>query len=181
MTTDLHPWAADLSDRHAQVWARLVRGVRDRRAPTHHPTLATVTPDGMPQARTVVLRAADKGTGTLDIHTDLHSAKVAGLRRTPFAALHLWDATARLQMRLEATATILTGPDAAVVWAGLPDASRQSYSCQPAPGRPIAEALDYARQPDPASFAALRLTVPMIDALHLGPNHRRARFDRHVG
>ena len=181
MTPDLHPWAADLSDLHAQVWARLVRGVRDRRAPARHPTLATVTPDGKPQARTVVLRTADKGAGTLDIHTDLHSAKVAGLRHTPFAALHVWDAAARLQMRLEATATILTGPDAAVVWAGVPDASRQSYGSQPASGRPIAEALDYARQPDPASFAILRLTVQTIDALHLGPHHRRARFDRHAG
>ena len=107
----------------------------------------------------MVLRAADKGTGTLDIHTDLHSAKVAGLRRTPFAALHVWDAAARLQMRLEATATILTGPDAAVVSAGVPDALRHSYGSQPETGRPIAEALDYARRPDPASFAILRLTM----------------------
>ena len=129
----------------------------------------------------MVLCAADKGTGTLDIHTDLHSAKVAGLRRTPFAALHVWDAAARLQMRLEATATILTGPDAAVVWAGVPDASRQSYSILPRPGQPITEALDYAKRPDPAIFAVVRLTVQTIDALHLGPHHRRARFDRNAG
>ncbi len=155
--------------------------MRDRRAPSRHPTLATVTPEGKPQARTVVLCAADKGTGTLDIHTDLHSAKVAELRRTPFAALHVWDAAARLQMRLEATATILTGPDAAVVWAGVPDASRQSYSILPRPGQPITEALDYAKRPDPAIFAVVRLTVQTIDALHLGPHHRRARFDRNAG
>ena len=55
---------------------RLLRGVRDRRAPTRHPTLATVTPDGRPKARTVVLRAADKQAGILELHTDLHSAKV---------------------------------------------------------------------------------------------------------
>ena len=181
MTPDLHSWAADLFDLHAQVWARLVRGVRDRRAPARHPTLATVTPDGKPQARTVVLRAVDKGTGMLDIHTDLHSAKVAELRSTPFAALHVWDAAARLQIRLEATANILTGPNAAVVWAGVPDTSRQSYGSQPAPGRPIAQALDYSSEPDPASFAVLRLTVQTIDALHLGPPHRRARFDRNAG
>ena len=40
MTPELHPWAADLSDLYAQVWARLVRGVRDRRAPARHPTYA---------------------------------------------------------------------------------------------------------------------------------------------
>ena len=178
MTPDLHPWAADLPDLYAQVWTRLVRGVRDRRAPTRHPTLATVTSDGKPQARTVVLRAADKTTGTLDIHTDLQSSKVADLRATTFAALHVWDTGAHLQMRLEATVTILTGPDVAALWAEVPDASRQSYGSLPAPGRPIAHALDYAKQPDAESFAVLRMTVQTIDALHLGAHHRRARFDR---
>ncbi len=180
MNAGLHPWAADLAELYAQVWIRLVRGVRDRRAPTRHPTLATVTPEGKPQARTVVLRAADKGTGILDIHTDLQSSKVAGLRATPYAALHVWDAAARLQMRLEATVTILTGPDAAAIWAAVPDASRLSYGSQPAPGNPIAQALGYTKQPDPVSFAVLRLTVQTIDALHLGLHHRRARFDRHA-
>ena len=76
MMPDPHPWASNLSEIYAQVWMRLLRGVRDRRAPTRHPTLATVTPDGRPKARTVVLRAADKQAGILELHTDLHSAKV---------------------------------------------------------------------------------------------------------
>jgi pyridoxine/pyridoxamine 5'-phosphate oxidase len=184
MTPELHPWAADLSDLYAQVWTRLVRGVRgvrDRRAPTRHPTLATVTLDGKPQARTVVLRAADKITGTLDIHTDLYASKVVDLRAAPFAALHVWDAGAHLQMRLEATVTILTGADVAATWAGVSDASRQSYGSLPAPGKPIAQSLDYAKQPNPESFAILRLTVQKIDTLHLGGHHRRARFDRDAG
>jgi pyridoxamine 5'-phosphate oxidase len=138
MTPDLHPWAADLSDLYAQVWTRLLRGVRDRRAPMRHPTLATVTPDGKPQARTVVLRVADKSSGTLDIHTDLQSSKVADLRATPFAALHVRDTAAHPQMRLEATVTILTGAAVAATWAEVPDASRQSYGGLPAPGEPIA-------------------------------------------
>ena len=58
MTLELHPWAADLQELQAQVWTRLVRGVRDRRAPSRHPTLATVSPEGKPEARTVVLRCA---------------------------------------------------------------------------------------------------------------------------
>jgi len=103
------------------------------------------------------------------------------VRRIPFAALHVWDAAAHLQMRLEATVTILTGADVAATWAEVPNASRQSYGSLPAPGQPIAQALDYAKQSDPASFAVLRLTVQSIDALHLGPHHRRARFDRHAG
>lgn len=178
MTTDLHPWAADLQELHAQVWTRLIRGVRDRRAPGRHPTLATVSPDGWPQARTVVLRAADQAAGTLDIHTDLQSAKVAEVRQTPCAAIHIWDASAHLQMRLVATVAVLSGDAVAEVWAKVPEVSRRSYGSHPAPGQGIAQALDYAIQPDPDRFGVLRLTVQSIDAVHLGPNHRRARFDR---
>jgi pyridoxamine 5'-phosphate oxidase len=117
-------------------------------------------------------------SGTLDIHTDLQSAKVGDLRATPFAALHVWDTSAHLQLRLEAHVTILTGQDVAAIWAGVPDASRLSYGTSPAPGQPIEQALAYTKAPDPACFAVLRLSVSTIDALHLGPNHRRARFDR---
>lgn len=181
MRPDPHPWASDLSQLHAEVWQRLTRGVHDRHAPSRHPTLATVTADGKPQARTVVLRAADKPAGTLDIHTDLYSAKVAELRQTPFAALHVWDASAHLQIRLEAHVTRLTGPDVAAIWAGVPASSRTSYGSSPAPGHPIAQALEYTKAPDPACFVVLRLSVLGIDAVHLGPNHRRARFDRESG
>lgn len=100
---------------YAEIWLRLVRGVHDRRAPARHPTLATVTPAGKPQARTVVLLSADKLAGILDIHTDLRSAKVRDLKTTSFAALHVWDNSAHPQMRLYASVTILTGQDVAAI------------------------------------------------------------------
>ena len=178
MNADPHPWACNLSQLYAEVWARLTRGVHDRHAPARHPTLATVTSDGRPQARTVVLRAADKTAGSLDIHTDLRSAKVGELRITPFAAVHVWDASAHLQLRLEAHVTLLTGPKVAAIWASVAAASRLSYGSTPAPGQRIAQALDYKKVADPESFVVLRLAVATIEALHLGPNHRRAQFDR---
>lgn len=181
MTTDPHPWAADLALLQAQVWARLVRGVGDRHAPARHPTLATVSPGGLPEARTVVLRAADPAAGTLDIHTDLRSGKVAGLQRNPNAALLIWDSAAQLQTRITARVDILTGDAVATTWARVPQTSQAGYGTQPAPGTPIERALGYHKTPDPAAFAVLRCTVQSIDALHLGPQHRRARFDRANG
>jgi hypothetical protein len=178
MSPNPHPWASDLSQLYAEVWTRLTRGVHDRHAPARHPTLATVSAQGRPQARTVVLRAANKTAGTLDIHTDLRSAKVGDLQITPFAALHVWDSSAHMQLRLEAQVTILTGKDVAEIWDGVPAASRLSYGIIPPPGQPIAGALDYTKVSDAASFVVLRLHLSAIDALHLGPNHRRARFDR---
>lgn len=178
MMASLHPWASDLSEIHAQVWARVLRGVHDRRAPTRNPTMATVTPDGRPQVRTVVLRAADKQASNLEIHTDLHSTKVTELISTPFASLHVWDTAAHLQLRLEANVTILKGEEVAEIWTRVPEASRSSYGGSPAPGQPIPEALAYNKVPDPASFAVLQLSVHTIDVLHLGQRHRRARFER---
>lgn len=178
MSRDPHPWASRLETLYAQVWTCLIRGVHDRRAPARHPTLATVSERGLPQARTVVLRHVDRLACSLDIHTDIHSAKVAELRTTPFAALHVWDGAAHLQLRLEAEVAILSGPEIIDIWARVPEPSRLSYGSEPAPGQPIASALDYVKSPHPADFAVLRSKINVIDVLHLGDTHRRARFDR---
>ena len=178
---DPHPWAAGLESLHDQVWLRLQRGVADRHAAARHPVLATVAPGGMPQARTVVLRAADPEARLLEVHTDIHSAKIADLRANPHAALHVWDAGAHLQTRIEARATILTGDAVAAIWARVPDPARQSYGTRPAPGTPIADALAYDKPADPAAFAVLRLEVLAIDAVHLGQRHRRARWRCETG
>ncbi len=101
------------------------------------------------------------------------------MRVTHFAALHVWDTSAHLQLRLEAHVTILNGKDVAASWEGVPAASRLSYVSTQAPGHPIAQALDYTKVSDAGSFVVLRLQISKLDALHLGPNHRRARFNRH--
>jgi hypothetical protein len=178
MTGEVHAWASDLPSLHEQVWQRLVRGVGDRHARSRHPTLATVSTDGRPRARTVVLRGADPAARTLEIHTDLNSAKVAELRATPFAALHVWDAPAHLQTRIETEVTIMTGPAVARTWARLTDPTRASYGVVPPPGLPISGDLDYVRTADPKAFAVLQLHVLAIETLYLGSRHTRARFDR---
>jgi hypothetical protein len=181
MTSDPQNWATTLEGLFDQAWLRLVRGVADRRAPARHPTFATVSPDRWPEARTVVLRAADRAAAMIEVHTDLQSSKVTALRANPRAALHIWEAGAHLQIRLSASVSILSGPEVADIWARVPDPSRQSYGTVPAPGQPIATALDYAKPADPHSFAVLRCAVQQMDLVHLGPQHRRARFLRADG
>ncbi len=126
----------------------------------------------------MVLRSADPKKAELTVHTDLRSPKVTSLRSTPFAELHVWDSSAHLQMRLEAQVTVLSGPAVSQVWASLSDAAREGYGSLPTPGETIPESLAYSRQPDPACFAVLRLKLLAMDALHLGTQHRRARFER---
>ncbi|NNU82076.1 pyridoxamine 5'-phosphate oxidase [Halovulum dunhuangense] len=155
--------------------------MHDRRAPARHPTLATVSADGVPQARTVVLRGADRAAARLRIHTDLRSAKMRDLRARPLAALHVWDSAAHLQIRLTASVSILTGDAVADLWARIPEAARLSYGGTPAPGQALADALAYEKTPDPAAFAVLQLDLQAMDILHLGPRHRRATYTRTAG
>ncbi len=178
MINNPHPWATSLDTLQAHVWALLVRGVKDRRASAHHMTLATVTPGGVPAARTVVLRAASKETASLDVHTDVHAGKVKDLQTTPFAAIHIWDTSAHLQIRLGAKVTILTGDEVATHWARVPDRSRLAYGGTPRTGEPIPDSFAYQKDPDPASFVILRLSITHMDILHLGAQHRRAYFER---
>ncbi len=174
-------WFTTLPGLHAKMWDCLSEGIAARNAPARQVTLSTVGPDGWPESRMVVLRAADPVAAALDIHTDLHSAKITSLRHSPRAAVHIWDEARKLQLRLTCTVTILSGPQVDSIWASVPDPSRQSYGITPAPGTPIATALGYTKHPDPATFAVLRCRIETADLVHLGDDHRRALFRRDDG
>lgn len=165
-----------------QVWQRLARGVTDRRAPARHPVLATAGLDGGAEARIVVLRAVDRALGRIEVHTDTASGKIAEIRADPGAALVIWEPRAQFQIRLGATATILTGADAAARWARIPEGARVNYGGDPAPGTPLTDPSDHASGASQDRFAVLDLRIDAIETLHLGrTRHRRARFLRADG
>ena len=165
---------------HRDVWQRLRRGVADRRAPARHPVLATQAEAGGGAARVVVLRGADSAAATLEIHTDAASAKMRDLATDPRATLLVWDARARLQIRLRAT--VLAAPGDAAAWARIPQPARRAYGGHPAPGTPIPAPDAFDPAPDPARFTVLTCTVEQIDALRLDDAmHRRALFRREDG
>ena len=170
-------WETRLEDTLAEVWRRLGRGVADRRAPARHPTFATVDAGGGPALRTVVLRAADPAAATLEVHTDAASDKAAELAREPRAALHVWDARARLQLRLAARAEAIVGAEAEARWTRVPEGARLAYGGTPPPGAPLERPEDHDPTPERARFLPLRLHLTEIETLHLGEDrHRRARF-----
>jgi pyridoxine/pyridoxamine 5'-phosphate oxidase len=176
MSHDHSSWLETLTAMYDFAWQRITRGVHDRRAAARHPTLATVSEEGWPQARTVVLRKAYRSSSRLEIHTNLHSKKVSELKATPIAALHIWDAACRLQIRLIADATISSGSDVLETWNSLPAHSRGTYSSQAIPGAVITRDLGYSSYPDPSAFAVIQLDIHAIDLLYLGRSHRRAQF-----
>lgn len=160
------------------VWATLAKGVADASHPARQPTFATQSPDGWPEARTVVLRRADRITGEVSLHTDLFSDKVKSLTKTPRAALHVWDAAQDLQLRLQAEVTVRSGAAVRALWDKIPDHAQQSYGVTPPPGTAIDTALDYVKTPDPSSFAVLVCRVMHVDVVHLGAQHRRISYSR---
>ena len=161
-----------------QVWVTLAEGVSDPAHPARQPTFATVSPDGWPEARTVVLRSADPALATITVHTDLFSDKIKSLTKAPRAALHIWHTGQALQIRMQGEVQIASGPETLSLWDGIPDHAQQSYGVTPPPGTPIKHALDYIKQPDPKSFAVLTCHIGHIDVVHLGEVHRRASFSR---
>ncbi len=172
--SDLNDLAAFLNG----AWQHIARGVADAKSPARYPTFVTVSPDGVPQARTVALRGASQSAGTLEVHTDTQTDKITALRANDLAALHIWLPRADLQIRLTGRTEILTGPQVDAAWARVPAASRVSYGTMPAPGTPIGHVYAYEKPPLRDRFAVLVCHLAQIDLVHLDSRHRRAVFDR---
>lgn len=167
-------WFETLDGLRERVWARLAMAALQ----SDVVTLATVSPESEPEARSVVLRDADPEAGTLAVYTDLESAKITSLRHHPRASFLIWDADLSLQIRAQCQVTILTGDVVAELWDDVPDHARLSYGITPPPGQVIVESDAYQKAPDQAVFAVLSCMVDAFDIVHLGKPHRRARLMR---
>lgn len=174
------PWATNLVTLHAFVWDELAKGLRDRQSVNRFPTLVTVSQDGHPQARTVVLRGANSAAWQLEVYTESNSAKAAELRAFPRAAIHIWNTATRLQVRMEANAMLIQGDEAREVWESLPLASQLTCGKTPPTGSVIKDSLAYQIEADPEKFLIVRLAIDKMDVLHLGDMHRRALFQRNT-
>ncbi|TFL17648.1 pyridoxamine 5'-phosphate oxidase family protein [Jannaschia formosa] len=168
------PWR-DLPALHAHLWARLARGVGDAGDPFRLTALAT-TGTGGAEARMVALRRTEAATATVEVHSDLRTAKIDALRHDPRGALLFWDARTQEQLRLSVLFEVLAAP--ADRWAAVPEAARANYGTDPAPGAGIGDPDRLTRTPDPARFAALPGRVLRMDAVSLAHDpHRRAVFE----
>ena len=178
------------------AWTQLSEGVRNRRHGFHTPTLATLAPDGQPQARVMVLRRAEPARRVALFHCDVRSPKASEVRADPRAALLFYDFKNKTQVRATARAEVLTDdPDVEAAW----ERTRlQSRRCYLAPHPPTADTGDADEPPPPnlpehlihrdpteeeseagrANFAVIRCHLKTLDWLYLEhTGHRRARFE----
>ena len=176
------PHPPDLAHFLTLAWSALApQVVADKRKP-QVATLSTLGHDGAPAARSVVVRTTDTARATVDIFTDAATPKCAELTNDPRCALTIWRVDLSLQLRISGTIAIITGPEAQHDWAALPDHALPNYGVTPHPGSRIASAHDYARSPNAARFAILRLTAFDMDVVSLAdPIHIRAFYERRDG
>lgn len=175
------------------AWDMLEKGAASAKQAFHTPVLATVTADGAPQARTIVMREADRDTLMLRGNTDQRAPKAHQIANDSRVQLLFYDASAKVQIRVTAHADLITqGATRTEAWATSMPGSKVCYLAQGAPGTdqdaPTSGLPDYADQgqrvaPDKLeagmkNFAVILFSVEAIDWLYLDSNgHRRAQFD----
>lgn len=175
------------------AWDMLEKGARSAKQAFHTPVLATVTADGAPQARTIVMREADRKALLLRGNTDQRAPKAHQMANDSRVQLLFYDVSAKVQIRATAKADLITdGPLRAEAWATSVPGSKVCYLAQGAPGTdqdaPTSGLPDYADlgqrvAPDKLeagleNFAIIRFSVESIDWLYLdSKGHRRAQFD----
>lgn len=176
----------------SQIYKELVRATCDRHHAWRTPALATTTYEGVPNARTVVLRKVQKDQEStvcdgFEIYTHGLSPKVSELQHQPRACLLFWSAKLSWQLRVMVDVSIhAEGPDVVSLWQTLKHSrAAGDYLGETAPGQPLSVGTDDL-EPLPSLFdapvcyfAVIRAKVMAMDWLELGRGqHRRARIRR---
>ncbi|MEH6791903.1 pyridoxamine 5'-phosphate oxidase family protein [Parasphingorhabdus sp.] len=175
-----------------EAWKLLREGASDRHSPLHTPSVATVTGDGVPSQRVMVMRAVDQPGRLLRFNCDSRGSKVAEISRKPAVSVLGYHPQAKVQLRLSGTGRIQSsGPEADSAWEQASLYGQRCYLADPAPGSPVAaptSGLDPAMEgvkptpeqvaPARTHFAILQIAVDKIEWLYLAHSgHRRALFE----
>lgn len=175
-----HDDCVSLSDLRAEAEAILAEGVRSRKSPWRCLSVATISPDGHPEVRHVVLRGFDPVARTLRFHTDIRSPKWEELTRNPRVSVVGYDPGQQLQVRLRGLATChYQDATAQTAWETSHVMSRSCYAAPHAPGTPLAVAPPAPRdcESGQAHFGAVVIAYNAMDVLKLASaGHHRAHF-----
>lgn len=144
---------------------------------TKYAQLATLTAEGRPSVRTVVIRQVS--ATDLKICTDMRSHKIEGLRRCEWAELCWYFTQPRIQFRITGTVHIadMEEDGRRYLWDKLSSNAKTSFFA-PAPGtakedttEKLEERFDFNEIPD--SFALLLFTPTKVDLVNLRKSERR--------
>ncbi|WP_239447427.1 pyridoxamine 5'-phosphate oxidase family protein [Parasphingorhabdus marina] len=172
-----------------KAWELLSEAVSDRRSPLHMPAIGTVTEEGLPSQRIMVLRSADPEKRQLRFNTDARVSKVRDIGNGAPVSVLGYHPEAKIQLRLTGTGHIhRDGPRADAAWDQASLYGQRCYLAEPAPGSAVEEATsglpadiegrkptEEQVEPARANFAILLVDVVRIEWLYLAhTGHRRA-------
>ena len=147
--------------------------------PFRYVTLSTVSPDGLPEARVVVLRQFDAANYTFRIYTDARTPKMKSINATPTVELLFYDHRKLTQIRVKATCE--EQKHDAALFAQQHEAAQKDYTTAVPPGTPL-KGMDQLEYTEENHFTVLTFKAIQIDYLRLKrPNHQRAIFNLNAG
>lgn len=171
-----------------QSWQLLQQAVINHKAHFHTGTVVTVF-NNQPYARTVVVRHTDEEKKRLSFHTDARSEKVQQLQTCPNLSWLFYSKELRLQLRMQATASINTSNAVAdQAWQASRLSSKICYTTSSASGTLLTQPEllyfnknhlttaeeQFARQ----NFCVVETQIHSIDWLYLHHNgHKRCLID----
>ncbi len=175
-----------LEDINASAWAKLETATRTPNASFRFLNLCSVDVEGRPQARTVVLRRADRLTCVLEFHTDVRSPKWLEISANSQVTALGYCGETRLQLRLQGMAELhgFGSPVAITAWSKIPAHTRRTYAGGPPGNEQPADTADEQASlisTDEAEgkvhFGVIILRVSVLDWYQLQrENNRRARL-----
>ncbi|MGO1118798.1 pyridoxamine 5'-phosphate oxidase family protein [Rhodovibrionaceae bacterium A322] len=171
-----------------EVQSALEAACKDPTDSLRYATLASLSPEGEADARTLVLRNLSHGQGQLSFFSDARAPKIQQLQTNPSCCLVFMAPEEGLQLRFRGKARIRLGDDDLVeLWNSLPTSGRFNYLTRQAPGSPLDREAgeDTNSQQDDSNhalasadnFAAIDVSIESLDWLLLGrKEHSRAHF-----
>lgn len=180
---------SDLGRSLEKIWNLLSDGAGNRNSPLHLPAVGTVTADGRPSQRIMVLRSADPQKRLLRFNTDARVSKVTDIGDGAPVSILGYHPEAKIQIRMAGTGQVRRdGPEADAGWEKASLYGRRCYLADPAPGSAVDEATsglpteiegqkptEGQVEPARSNFAVLLVEIERIEWLYLAhTGHRRA-------
>ena len=132
----------DLDKSFKRAFELIEMGVIDRNHPFHTPTIAFLH-NNCPTACTLVLRGFEPQALVFLFHTDVRSRKIFDINLNSKIALHFYDRDAKIQLRINGTATVFTDNNLVdEAWTRASRSSRECYRAVVAPGTVLTEPND---------------------------------------
>ncbi len=159
--------------------ATLQHALHDRGSTLRNVQFATVSPDGRPNVRTVVLRGLERAPPLAELHTDLRAGKVRDIGHVEAVTILAWSSAEQLQVRLDGDARLHHGDELARGrWDALSPGARKPYGLRAHPGTAIADpdAQDHLPADEQfAQFGVVLVALTTLDVLRLGPEGSQTR------